>query len=584
MTYLIKEDIAMKRKLMATKYSFISTMLAAVFLCSLLLPLDRANAGPPEPTPNSAVDIRTRVRPYQTLDADPFRPDSRVFEEIPLQSQVEEYPASALDQRTFHAIADATVLQGYSTLNFGKTVDMWAGYDEYLDPDGRIARSLIRFNIASLSPDATITEATLRVYLVGSWDYPNTSRTITTYRITSNWSESSVTWNNRPGYGAAYGSTSIVSGEWDWYEFDVTDLISAWCDGTYTNHGIMLRGPEISGLDSSWRSFGAREGSYTPQLVVKYATTLSLPVDSITPDSGTNDGVVHITNLAGADFQTGATVKLTKVGKPDIHATNVVVVNAAQITCDFDLTDAATGAWNVEVTNPDGESGALPYGFTITSQQEYTIYLPLTLKRWPPIPYTPVLNSISNPDGDGNYTVSWSSAELAQDYTLEEATNARFSDASVVYHDTGTSYTASDQPVGTYYYRVKASNSWGDSGWSNIETVTVSPPPTPEPCPTFQTGRWSGDANFTVSRDRSRVEDFEIEIDIPLCGEWTLTASELPINNCGIEFSYRNGVMIRGDGTFTSKTEISGQVWVYTGGSFCFGPWASSWVSGMGER
>ena len=106
----------------------------------------------------------------------------------------------------------------------------------------------------------------------------------------------------------------------------------------------------------------------------------------------------------------------------------------------------------------------------------YRVYLPLVVKRWPPIPDVPVLNPIHNPDEDGNYTVSWQAAYLAETYTLQEATNPNFSGAVTRYSGTGLSWVASDKPVNTYYYRVRASNSWGDSGWSNVQQVTVLPP------------------------------------------------------------------------------------------------------------
>jgi len=88
-------------------------------------------------------------------------------------------------------------------------------------------------------------------------------------------------------------------------------------------------------------------------------------VTSITPNSGVNTGPVDITDLAGSNFQSGATVKLTKSGQSDINGTSVVVVNSNKITCTFDLTGKATGPWNVVVTNPDGQSGSLADGFTV---------------------------------------------------------------------------------------------------------------------------------------------------------------------------------------------------------------------------
>jgi uncharacterized repeat protein (TIGR01451 family) len=90
-------------------------------------------------------------------------------------------------------------------------------------------------------------------------------------------------------------------------------------------------------------------------------------VTSITPSSGENTGSVSITNLAGSDFQDGATVKLTKSGQSDINATGVTVVNTNTITCNFNLTGAAAGQWNVVVTNPDAQSGTLTNGFTVTA-------------------------------------------------------------------------------------------------------------------------------------------------------------------------------------------------------------------------
>ena len=152
----------------------------------------------------------------------------------------------------------------------GHTIDMWAGYDDYLDPDGEIVRGLVRFDLSGLPPDAQINSATLRLYLIASWDYPNCSRTITTHRIGSDWAEMTVTWNNKPSCLEAYGSNSVQEGAWGWYDFDVTALVQAWANGSQPNYGIMIRGPEHSGPDSSWRGFSTREGPHPPQLVINY--------------------------------------------------------------------------------------------------------------------------------------------------------------------------------------------------------------------------------------------------------------------------------------------------------------------------
>jgi hypothetical protein len=278
---LYREDAQMNWKLLA-RFLVASTLFVIIALY-LLSPLQNINAGSPGPTTGPRADIITELRSAGMAGVAPNQVDRRSLEQAPSLAEVEESPADTAAQQTFYAIADATVLEGYPAVNIGSTTDMWAGYDEYLDPDGQIARSLVKFDIASLPPDQVITKATLRVYLVTSWDYPDTSRLIRTYRITSNWSEGNVNWNNKPGYGSAYGSRSIMHAAWGWYEFDVTELVNAWYVGTYTNHGIMLRGPEVSGEDSSWRGFGTRESDYTPQLVIDFTISTSTPTATQTP-------------------------------------------------------------------------------------------------------------------------------------------------------------------------------------------------------------------------------------------------------------------------------------------------------------
>ncbi|HKZ83253.1 MAG TPA: DNRLRE domain-containing protein [Anaerolineae bacterium] len=184
---------------------------------------------------------------------------------------------------TLYSIADADVLQGYPNTNYGSDAAMWAGYDDYLNPDGMIARSHVQFDVSAIPAGATINSAVLRVFLVSSYDFPNRTRLITTYRISSPWVESSVTWNTSPAFAEAYGSAPVTHGAWGWYSFDVTNLVRGWVNGTFPNYGIMLRGPEVSGSDSSWKGFSTREWSNSPQLVITYSGSFTL-VDTQTDE------------------------------------------------------------------------------------------------------------------------------------------------------------------------------------------------------------------------------------------------------------------------------------------------------------
>jgi len=120
-------------------------------------------------------------------------------------------------------------------------------------------------------------------------------------------------------------------------------------------------------------------GSYTAKLTVSNAggsSNATKPISvgvappiitTITPNNGLNTTSISITNLAGANFLAGATVKLNRTGYTDIAGTSVTVVSPTQITCTFDLTNRVAGQWNVAVTNPDGQSTVLVNGFTIKS-------------------------------------------------------------------------------------------------------------------------------------------------------------------------------------------------------------------------
>ncbi len=102
-----------------------------------------------------------------------------------------------------------------------------------------------------------------------------------------------------------------------------------------------------------------------------------------------------------------------------------------------------------------------------------TVYLPLVIKNWPPTPGTPTLNTITAPGANPNYLVDWEPAGRADTYILEQATQSNFSDAEVIYDGEDTSYSVESKGIARYYYRVKAHNEFGDSGWSNVESVDV---------------------------------------------------------------------------------------------------------------
>ena len=113
------------------------------------------------------------------------------------------------------------------------------------------------------------------------------------------------------------------------------------------------------------------------------------------------------------------------------------------------------------------------------------------------LPNVPTLNTIANADGDGTYAVSWNNVSNATSYTLQEASSSSFTNAYMVYTGSNTSTTINEKAPGTYYYRVRASNTGGSSGWSNTQTAVIVAPPS---APTLNTiANADGDGTYTVS-------------------------------------------------------------------------------------
>jgi fimbrial isopeptide formation D2 family protein len=113
------------------------------------------------------------------------------------------------------------------------------------------------------------------------------------------------------------------------------------------------------------------------------------------------------------------------------------------------------------------------YAEAVTLTVLHVVDLPLIVRNFPPLLAAPSLNAISNPDGEGSYTVSWSGVSLATEYILQEAKRSDFSDAVQVYRGANTTRAISGRGPTRYYYRVRAGSSTGVSNWSNTRSVDV---------------------------------------------------------------------------------------------------------------
>ncbi|NND13370.1 MAG: tandem-95 repeat protein [Acidimicrobiia bacterium] len=146
---------------------------------------------------------------------------------------------------TFVPSADARVLESTPTLN--------DGFGSRLDVDSPGEESYIRFTVSGAPPG--MQSAKIRLFVSnGSSNGPSL------FETSGSWTESGITWNNRPSpIGPAVADIGAVARD-TWVEYDVTGHVSG--DGTY--NFVFL--PD----SSNGVRFESRETSEPPELVLDY--------------------------------------------------------------------------------------------------------------------------------------------------------------------------------------------------------------------------------------------------------------------------------------------------------------------------
>ncbi|HOT03148.1 MAG TPA: PKD domain-containing protein [Methanolinea sp.] len=87
---------------------------------------------------------------------------------------------------------------------------------------------------------------------------------------------------------------------------------------------------------------------------------------SFDPEQGETTESAKVVTVTGTNFLNGAGVNLTKSGKPTIIG-EVTFGGPTSLTSVFNLTGSEAGAWNLVVTNPDGNSVQATNPFIITN-------------------------------------------------------------------------------------------------------------------------------------------------------------------------------------------------------------------------
>jgi hypothetical protein len=142
---------------------------------------------------------------------------------------------------------------------------------------------------------------------------------------------------------------------------------------------------DSDGWSANWHTINYVEGSHTVSATatdtasqtasdsisatVDNEPSAGVTVDRITPNSMSAGSTVDDVTISGSGFATGGDVTFENGSGPAPEASNVVVVDAVTITATVTAKSGGpprNRVWDVRVTNPDGSTGVLAGGFTVT--------------------------------------------------------------------------------------------------------------------------------------------------------------------------------------------------------------------------
>nr|WP_245954832.1 S-layer homology domain-containing protein [Paenibacillus flagellatus] len=142
-----------------------------------------------------------------------------------------------------------------------------------LGNDTNEVRPYIQFDLSSIPPDATLTNATLELTSMSSaFNRNNVSATVAVYRVMGAWDENTITWNS----ASAFDPDPVLSQRVNGFDtasktqFDLTGLTQQWIDGVVPNDGIVLRSEHFSSGNWVRRYYSDEHLTFGPKLTVTY--------------------------------------------------------------------------------------------------------------------------------------------------------------------------------------------------------------------------------------------------------------------------------------------------------------------------
>jgi len=138
------------------------------------------------------------------------------------------------------------------------------------EPLNRNNRPFLKFDLSPLPPGAVIQSATLRLYCYEAFNLVSGVTDLEARRISDDsWTETTLTWNNQPPYGAVEDTIEPAISAWN--EWDITSFVQdEWAGDKVVSICIKCVQESYDGTER-YGNFCAKEwDGADPQLVINY--------------------------------------------------------------------------------------------------------------------------------------------------------------------------------------------------------------------------------------------------------------------------------------------------------------------------
>jgi hypothetical protein len=383
----------------------------------------------------------------------------------PSQGATITFQNGVLPDTSYAGCQDNWIYAYYPTTNYG--TNTWGNGIGYYSTG--IKRSLIRFDISSISSSATVSAAKLRLlmYTIGA------NRTLEAYQVLRPWTQTASTWNNYATSlawttagcggvgtdvaGSATGTVAVTTGQaGTWIEIPLsTSLVQGWVDGTASNNGVLLKDTTEAAYEMRYRAENYTTASERPQLVIEHTTGGGGGGDTTAPAA--------VSNLATAN-PTGTSIQLSWTAPGDDGATGT----ATSYDIRYSTISITDGNWAgaTQVTGePTPAAAGTAQNMTVSGLNSDTTYY-FAMKTSDEVPNTSALSNV--PSGT---TLDVTSPAAVSNLAAGTPTTSSLTLAWTAPGDDGATGTA------TSYDIRYSTSSINDGNWASATQVTGEPTP-----------------------------------------------------------------------------------------------------------